>query len=911
MAGSADLRLHFFGYPHAESNGVRIDLRSRKAWGLLAYLHVTQMAHSREFLSTLLWPDQPADRGQASLRNLLWMLNRTDLGACVEATRTTLSSSRGDGIFVDVAAFRDATAPAGPEADPDALAGAVRLYRGHFLDGLHIDGSAAFEDWVLIESSALRSELAEIVETMSQFDTAKPGMHRALASARRWLGLAESDRDAPGYGRGRSAVRGVPRFRMPWIGREKELALIADALDETCRGFITLAGPGGAGKTHLAAMAAAECAGRFAEGAVFVSLAHVETARDFILSVGEALGLPLARAIPSGGSRDQLPLDSVELLRDRDMLLVLDNVEQLPGAYAWIAALAGSTTRTRILVTSRHQLGLRAERVIPVEGLELPKPSDDADDACESEAVRLFVAAARQVLPGFSPSEADVQVIAAACLRLHGMPLAIELAASWVRSATCAEIKTMLEEAIDQLESSELDVPQRHRSLRAVFLRSWNLLSREERAAFRRLAIFHGPFTAAEASEIADLPAATLSTFVRKSLVHRTRDGRYRLLRIVQHLVAERLRALPEEHARLHARHADHFLRFLVEKGETLRSPRQRDAAEAIARSFENIEAAWRHAIAAGQSENLLPTIRPLFTYLQMRNCFVDGVSLFGALEDAEMRSQPGPGALLAGIGALYRGWFLVYDVEARGVDGLRRARSKLSELGAPSGILAMANVLASFVEIGTRSERTVTRKELEWSRERLAGSGDEDGAALATEAVALLIAEDAPEEAQALLEDVIGVRSKAGDEWGLACALSAMGSALLRRCDGDAAEIALKRALAVHQRITLDPFNEMGVWSSLAVISNGQGRFGDSRDQYRRAYDLARIIGARVAIGSTAECLAITFYALGDMETARRHAQEAMQSYRAGGDAKRLARCQTFIDERLRPEQGSSAQQP
>jgi predicted ATPase len=909
MRGSESIRLHFFGYPHAESKGEGIELRSRRAWGLLAFLLLTAMEHSRESISTLFWPDLAANRASANLRNLLWVINQTKLAACVGASRSTLRADREADVWVDVHAFRDAVADVttGNDVTPAALGDAVALYRGHLLAGLNLDVSHEFDDWRQMESSALLSDLATLYAELAAQSRGDSETARVLRSAERWLGTSGTAAavgvgSKAGHGApiGTGRVRGAPRFRSPLVGRSGELALIEKTLFDSDPGLVSLVGPGGSGKTHLASVVASRCARRFAEGAYFVSLAHVETARDFILTLGDAIGVPLSRAIPSAGPRDQLPLDALGALKARDALLILDNVEQLPATYPWMAALTEDDSKLHVVVTSRHELELSHERVVRITGLPWPDATDDEEAALQTESVQLFVALSQQHNPEFSPTSDDVQAIARICRALEGMPLAIELASSWVRSGSCEEIAAQVEREAESLTTSERDTPRRHRSLRAVFLQSWARLSRPERAALRRLSAFHGPFSAEASSSVIGLAPAALATLVRRSFVKRLPDGRYQLLRIVRGLLAERLRALPEEKARLHRRHALYYLNELAGRRGELRSTVQKRAARALVSSFENIEAAWRAAIALGMHEELVAASRPLFTLLQLQNYFVDGVALFGELGSSDCTGRSGSAKVTRYLGEFFEGWFLVHDDERTGLEKVHQARSRLERVEAPADVRAMATVLTTHIDVGTRSRPTVAREELEGCLEHFTSLSDEDGIALSLEALGLLVAVHSAEEALPIVARSLAIREGMGDQWGVASVLVVLGGVLVGLRDFAEAERALTRALAIHRRLQMDPFNEMGAWAELAWVSHLTGRMEESRDRFRSAYDLARTIGAKVALGSTAESLARISHAMGEQDVAERYADEAVALYTENGDAKRLARCLEFVHSEL-----------
>ena len=221
-----------------------------------------------------------------------------------------------------------------------------------------------------------------------------------------------------------SPLHTLPPQPTPFIGRSAELAQLENLLaDPDCR-LLTLLGPGGIGKTRLAIEAATRQAGNFADGVCFVALAAVETAELLLVAVAQSLGLQTTSS--------DLQAEIAACLRPRQLLLVLDNFEQLVMAADTVAHLLQNAPRIKVLVTSRERLCLREEWLLPSTGLSLTK-------GLAGEAGQLFLRSAQQVQPGFTGSGQEA-AIAAICRQVEGMPLALELAASWVRVMPCAEI---------------------------------------------------------------------------------------------------------------------------------------------------------------------------------------------------------------------------------------------------------------------------------------------------------------------------------------------------------------------------------------------------------------------------------------------------------------------------------------
>lgn len=375
---------------------------------------------------------------------------------------------------------------------------------------------------------------------------------RAAANADRFLPAADRQRpqqagpqpparDAPGI----LPTRGVGPHMTSFVGRESALSDIVHRLTiDPCR-LLTLLGPGGVGKSRLAFHAAQTLGPQFRDGVFLVPLESVEQASAMPLAIAAALGLELR------GS--DAPLEQLKLqLRDNHALLVLDNFEHLVQGALLVQALLDDCHGVRVLVTSRERLRLRGEWLLPVAGLPTPPEGNlDVKEASRYDAIELLTARARQVVPGFRLSAANVDAAGRLCRLLDGSPLGIELAAGWLRSVHIEDAPAALEGALDALDTDAIDAPDRHRGLRAVFEHSWRLLSAVEQVAFRSLAVFPDSFTADAAFSVAGVTPPSLMVLVEKSLLWVTEPGRYTQHLLLRQFARERLSTLPAESGRL------------------------------------------------------------------------------------------------------------------------------------------------------------------------------------------------------------------------------------------------------------------------------------------------------------------------------------------------------------------------
>jgi predicted ATPase len=416
----------------------------------------------------------------------------------------------------------------------------------------------------------------------------------------------------------------LPVQPTPLIGRERELGGVLELMRSSR--LLTLTGAGGSGKTRLALHAAAQLTDDFADGVWFVSLAPIADPDLVLQTVSSTLGV-------RG--------DLAEFVRHKQLLLLLDNVEQLlPGAAPSIAGLLAAEG-VKLLATSRERLGLSAEQEYIVPTLPL------------GDAVALFTARARQLKPTFEPDE-HVDRIAA---ELDGLPLALELAASRVKVLTPQQIVERLGQSLELLASGNRDAPERQRTLEATIDWSYGLLSTEEQQLFVRLAVFVGGFDLKAAEVVCDAELDTLQSLIDKSLLRQTGEGRFFMLQTIREFAARRLTEGGEEEE-MRRRHRGHFVAIAEAEFEVLYGIRdgQRAALARFALEHANVRAAVSHAFEAGEPDDvgrLIGCLTPLFIthgYLAEATEWLDA-----ALRARDRLSKRGLLRLLLGGGEIAR----------------------------------------------------------------------------------------------------------------------------------------------------------------------------------------------------------------------------------------------------------------
>ncbi len=618
---------------------------------LLVLLALRRSWVGRAELAAMLWPEQPNKLAYSNLRKTLFRLQSLPWTSGVETQGQALRLEAETDVFDFESALRE-----------QRIAEALPLRRGELLAGFEDDQNEAWSSWLNFERDRLRvawrgaalGRLAgdidpgEGIDLAARLLEADPLDEAALRAQMRWLaqsGQGAAARQAYREFAGRlmedlglapgaelkalhdslgtafaapqpSAATGPLAIDDGFVGRSVELRRIAELLArDDCR-LLCIIGPGGVGKTRLARRALQDLAPAYADGVAFVALEDVAVAGE--------IGGRLALEIGVGLAGSAEPLDKVvAFLRDRHMLLVLDNFEHLVADASILDRMLQSCPRLTIIVTSRVRLAVAAEWSLPLEGLPCPE-IEDQDRLEAFDAARLFVAAARRVEPALIAA-AEAPSIVDICRQVEGLPLALELAATWTRVLTCEAIAKELRHGTELLRAVDPARPARHASIEMVFDQSWKLLTSIERDALSRLSVFRGGFSAEAARAVAGASLPVLGALVDKSLLRK--DGARTFLHPLVHQLAAARLGDGEVRAATEGAHAHYFHRMLEQLRRSVEKS-DRGALRQLDVEFENCRAAWYWSAAHHQTEALTRSTRTLLNFCDVRGRFKEGLSL-------------------------------------------------------------------------------------------------------------------------------------------------------------------------------------------------------------------------------------------------------------------------------------------
>ena len=919
----SQLALFLFGPPRIELTGAPVEIDRRKAVALLAYLAVTAETYSRDALATLLWPNYDQRRARAALRRVLVTLNQALPGSWLEVDRETIGLNNQANVWLDVAQFHHhlvaclAAADTAPcETCLPHLTEAVNLYRAHFMEGFTLRDSPNFDEWQFFQVETLQRDLASALTRLIRCHSAQSEFEPAIAYARRWLSLDPLSEPAhrqlmqlyAWHGQRSLALRqyqecaralkkelnalpapettalyediqqsripakgqetrghffspldtpaplyNFPAQPTPFIGRQAELAEILKRLQNPDCQLLTLVGPGGIGKTRLAIQTAIEQRATFADGLYFISLAPISSP-DFLLSaLGDSLNLNL------DGQEDPR-LQLLNYLKDKQMLLVMDNFEHLLTRTALLTDILTRAPQLKILVTSRQRLNLQGEWIFEVKGLTYPQ-DDQLNQIEDYSAVALFLQRAYRVYSGFTLTKADKRYLVRICQLVDGMPLGIELAAAWVRVLSCQEIVSEIERiyerqsSLDFLTTTLQDVPERHQSLQAVFDHSWQLLAAAEKAVFSKLAVFRGGCRREAVEWVTGANLSLLSALVDKSLITRSVTGRYEMHQLLRQYATEKLYQTPAEAEQTRARHCEYYAVFLKQQEKRLKGSKQKETLAEISEEIENIRLSWRWAIEEQKITEISYALESLAHFYRMHGWFQEGIEAFGRavahlqavdLEKKERQIQTLLGQLLTHLG-----WYFMRQGFYKQAQNLLQQSllifQNLNERHKIAVSLQFSGILAG--ETGQkRQAKELLRQSLTIYRE----VGDQWSIAWCLSNLGYRSAGGAEGEileAKKLLQESLGIYQTLGDREGISTALNSLGYVLYTLGDYAASKNLLQESLALRR--------EIGHARGIAVSLNNLGHVTGALGEYQACKSYYHA-GLKVALDIQAVPLAL-----------------------------------------------------
>jgi predicted ATPase/DNA-binding SARP family transcriptional activator len=939
------LQIALFGPFRACVNGQPLPrLRSRKGHWLLALLALRAgCSLDRAWLAGTLWPDSSHPQALANLRNTLKDL-RQALGP--EAHRLHSPTSRSllldlSGVEVDAVAFDAAITRGGLPS----LEQAVALYRGPLLEGCE-------EEWVAEERRtreraylAALEALADDARTRGDLAAAERALRQAVAadplreSAQRALietlaagGSAASamqvyrelrellyrelnaepapetqalfqqlrsdarhrvqtPRPVPSGATVSRVSNNLPHQLTRFIGREQEVAKVSQLL--ATHRLVTLTGTGGCGKTRLAIQVAAGQLAGFTHGVYFVNLAPI---RDTGLAAST-----IAQTLDLRESADRPLVKRLkEYLREKQLLLLLDNFEQVLAAAPLVAELLAAAEQLTVLITSRAALRVRGEQEYSVPPLALPDPADrlSAEALSQCAAVALFADRAAEVRAGFAVTAENAAAVAEICCRLDGLPLAIELAAARVRFFPPQALLARLGNRLALLMDGARDVPARQQTLRSAIGWSYDLLEEPERRLFRRLSVFVGGFTLEAAEAVCcprdDLDEAILEgvgALADQNLLRREEDTegepRFGMLETIREYGRECLAASGEMEA-FQRRHAEHYLALAEAAEPALHGAEQTAWLDRLEREHDNLRAALAWSVMTGDARTGLWLGGALQFFWLVRGHLREGrvqlarlLALPNAAEHRAARAKVlQRSASLAWRQGDYKTARAVLEeslVIHRTLQNQQGIAESLGALGYCVQCLGDIEAAQAFL-----TESLTISRELR-DRHGIAGSLGNLGH--------IALDQEEYDTARALYEEGLAIRRELGSRHGIAASLQNLGKLALARGHAGDAHARYSEALDINRALGNRP------WEAVALIALGEaalalGEVETARELCDQGLAISRELGDRAVTADALNTLGRIVSGLGDLGAARTHFTESASLCRRLGIPTLFADC-------------------
>lgn len=619
------MHLALFGPPTLSTSGSDQTLRTNNPNLALIYLASRADWVSRSELAFLYKPDETEEKALAYLRLQLHRAKQNAWAAQLEIDPNQLCWR----VSTDVQAFRQTV-------QEENWQEAIALYKAPFLAGQSFKGLVTYAAWVELEREQLGQSYALALKNETERFVAEGDFTKAAELSGDYLALDDLDEDAlhlhlrclalsgqksralkqfqafkilladefdldprqstlelirsieadevAAQARTAASVRrpSLPQQGTRFVGRKQELKQLQTLLAKPDCRLVTVIGLGGAGKTRLALEAARANWDSYPDGVHLIALAPLTNEANVMTHLMQQFGL-------KAGSGD-LQGVVIQYLQDKHALLFMDNFEHLLGLKAFVQKLITQVPQLKLLVTSRERLNLQSEWLFELGGLSYPAV-DAAEPLVSFEAYQLFTNGVRRLMPTFQMSERDLDTVAELCRRLEGLPLALELAASWVSLMPLERILTEVDKGIDVLHSDLADLPERQRSMRSVLSSTWTRLSAAQQDLLAKLSVFQGGFTLEAVEAVTGAHLALLLSLYNKSLIERTSANGFGLHEIVRHYALEEFHKLKSQ-VEVRSAHLTYYCDTVHDAAEHFDGLKQVECQRIIKQVYENIRSA-------------------------------------------------------------------------------------------------------------------------------------------------------------------------------------------------------------------------------------------------------------------------------------------------------------------------------
>jgi predicted ATPase/DNA-binding winged helix-turn-helix (wHTH) protein len=707
----------------------------------------------------------------------------------------------------------------------------------------------------------------------------------ATVAGRGYRFTLEPTHSAPAPPPSQGPKHNLPAQTTPFIGREDAIRAVKGILSNTHVRLLTLSGVGGTGKTRLALQATAEMVDEFEQGVYFVPLAALSDAALVLPTIAKVFDV---REVTGRPLQEQLQ----DYLREKQMLLVLDNFEQVIDAAPRITDLLTAAPRLKVLVTSREVLRLSGETNYPVPPLSLPDPKrlPPLERFTQYDAVKLFIERALAVKPAFAVTNQNAAAVVEICHRLEGLPLAIELAAARVRVLPPQRMLVELSHRLSFLIGGARDLPARQKTLRSTIDWSHALLTGDEQQLFRRLAVFVGGCALEAIEAICNIEPnlsvlETVESLVGKSLVKQTEargEPRFAMLETIREYARDRLIAAGDEE-RVRERHRDYFLSLAEQAEPKLMGAEQGAWLQRLEEEYENLRAGLDWSLIEVGSGGSLRLCGALHQFWFVRGHHSEGrewcLRALGKTGAEERTSERAKALNVAGVLARRQGDYPA--ARALGEESLAIQRQLGDRRGMATSLHDLGNVAMRQGDFA--SARALYEESLSISREL----GDRAGIGSSLNDLGNVAMEHS--FARALYEESLAISRELGDRMGIASELHNLGRVAMAQGDIASARALFEESLAISRELG----NRMGISHSLAALGTMAFEKGDypaAGALYEESLAISRNLGNRLGIAHTLDNLGEVAFEQRDYPAARKLYEQGLVIWRELGNRAGIA---------------------
>lgn len=633
------------------------------------------------------------------------------------------------------------------------------------------------------------------------------------------------------------STHNLPAQTTPFVGRQRELEELSDLLGQTDVRLVTILAPGGMGKTRLALKVAEEQVVHFLDGVFFIPL-KVLGSEDLLASaIAESVGLRLQAG---GNPKQQL----LQYLRNKQNMLLLDNFEYALGSVGLVEEMLHTAPDIKVLATSRERLNLRGETIYPVSGMAMPNTINSRRALDDHDAGELFIQSAHHIFPAFEAQPDDLESVELICQLVDGMPLGIVLAAMWVRILSPVQIASELTRDLDILSTDIRDVPQRQRSIRAVFESTSRRLSEVARLTFENLSVFRGGFTLEAARTVAAANLPTLQLLADRGIIQRTPAGRYELHELLRQFAEEKLHQ-GKDFQSVYDAHNLFYAELLSDLETEMRSRRQAAALSRIEYDIENVQVAWRHALKQGNDAIIAMMLPSLYYFYETRGWFEEGEIAF-TMATNQIASDPLSDEQSLLLGRLF------------------------ARQGAFAHRLGHYQKAAKALEASLSMLRdTRARDELAFTLSFMADLARSLGEY---------------EESRQFCQESLTIFKEVNDRWGIAGELHNLGVAAYHLGEFDNALNYYNESLTRSRELD-DPYGIVTSLIGIGALSQDLGNYEEAERLYVESLARSETLDDRYGAAASLINLGRVYYLTGDLKTGKQHCQTGLEICRDLGD--------------------------